>query len=251
MKYINTLYLLFAFFLVGAQTMQHDFKETMTNINVSKSTINEAKHAMSAEIDIFFNSNNTSGKMDSIFFQSEYLEIVEELLNKCNDSDNFGQQLIALYPALVGTVDIRSLSKSLYPYEPFNSDKGDIRILLNNYTKSISNLDYSLAKTIWADSDEVSIINGSGQYFGFKSIFNDFMVKSFSELSDRQLSSVSEIINIYGDMAYIQFYWIFERKNKEGNILQSSGRETMICRKINNEWKINHIHYSGMPKGLI
>ena len=73
------------------------------------------------------------------------------------------------------------------------------------------------------------------------------MMKSFSGLSERKLSSLSEVINIYGDMAYIQFYWVFNVKDGEGKARQNRGRETMICRKANNEWKIYHVHYSGMP----
>ncbi|MDH6357256.1 nuclear transport factor 2 family protein [Parabacteroides sp. PF5-9] len=216
--------------------------------NAVDAVLTELKYAQSTQSELFFGSHGTPAKIDVVHFQIEYLEYVKMLLDKCDNADTFSQQLIAAYPQLTGATNVRALAKGLYPEETANTEKEKIRMLLNNYTKSISDVDRSLARTIWADTEDISIINGTGQYFGFNSIFNDFIVNSFGELSERKLSSVSEVINVYGDMAYIQFYWVFDRKDKEGIMRQNKGRETLICRKINDEWKIYHIHYSGMPR---
>lgn len=213
--------------------------------------LDELKYAKSTDSEIFFGSHGVPAKIDAVDFQIEYLECVKALLNECNDSDIFGQRLIAIYPTLEGAAGVKALSKALYPNEPVNEAKENLKTLLGNYMKSVSNLDKQLARTVWADASDVSIINGMGQFFGFNSIFDDFILKAFSGLSERKLSSLSEVVNIHGDMAYIQFYWAFDIKDREGKADQRRGRETLICRKVNNEWKIYHIHYSGMPQGLI
>lgn len=128
------------------------------------------------------------------------------------------------------------------------AEKEALRGLLNNYMQSISLGDRALARAVWADAEEVSLINSAGHFFGFESIYNDFMVASFGNLPEKKLSSVSEIINVYGDMGYIQFYWVFDIKTPDGKAEQRRGRETLICRKIGEDWKIYHIHYSGMPQ---
>ncbi|MDO1513722.1 hypothetical protein Q2T41_13745 [Maribacter confluentis] len=34
----------------------------------------------------------------------------------------------------------------------------------------------------------------------------------------------------------------------DGTAMQTRGRETQILKKINDEWRIVRVHYSGMPK---
>ncbi len=213
--------------------------------------LEELKYAKSTGSEIFFGSHGIPAKMDAVDFQIEYLECVKTLLNECKDPDIFGQRLMAAYPHIEGASGIKALSKALYPEEPVNEDKENIKILLGKYMKSVSDIDKALAKTVWADTDEISVINGMGQFFGMNSIFDDFIIKAFSGLPERKISSLSEIIHVYGDMAYVQFYWAFDITEKDGKAGQRRGRETMICRKVNNEWKIYHIHYSGMPMGLV
>lgn len=218
------------------------------NRNAVDAVLKELKYAKSTGSEIFFGSHGIPAKIDTVDFQIEYLEKINELLKKCSDSDIFGQHLIATYPNTDGASNVKTLAKALYPDEPTDVEKERIKTLLNNYMKSVSDLDRQLARTVWADASEISIINAAGQFFGFNSIFDDFIIKSFSGLSERKLSSLSEVINIYGDMAYIQFYWAFDIKDKDGKTDQRRGRETLICRKINDEWKVYHIHYSGMPR---
>lgn len=245
--------------LIGGKTYYSHFAPVKAHFNTMQISDRNALDVVLAELiyarstgsELFIGSHGAPTKVEIVDFQIEYLQYLKKLLNRCVDSDNFSQQLIASYPNLQGVENVRSLSKALYPNEDINSDKEDIRGLLDKYTRSISTIDRSLARSVWADSGEISIINGLGQFFGFENIFNDFVVKAFGELTERKLSSVSELIQVYGDIAYIQFYWIFDIKEKDEKTEQRRGRETLICRKVNNEWKIYHIHYSGMPKGLI
>lgn len=61
-----------------------------------------------------------------------------------------------------------------------------------------------------------------------------------SSFTKRNLKSYDETIRLYGNMAVLEFYWIFDATFSGGNSeqIQTKGRE----------WRIVHIHYSGMPE---
>lgn len=64
----------------------------------------------------------------------------------------------------------------------------------------------------------------------------------------RELHGSKEKTTIYGDVAWLTFEWVFDATMKADNSpIQTKGRETQLWRKINNQWKLVHIHYSGMP----
>ena len=65
----------------------------------------------------------------------------------------------------------------------------------------------------------------------------------------RDLKSSNEIINVYNDVAWVEFYWVFDASFTDGKPMQTKGRETQILKKIDNQWRIVHVHYSGMPVG--
>ncbi|MBN1185715.1 MAG: nuclear transport factor 2 family protein [Bacteroidales bacterium] len=59
---------------------------------------------------------------------------------------------------------------------------------------------------------------------------------------------MKERYSIYDDIAIVEFYWVFDAVLKANNAqMQTKGCETQIWRKSHNEWKLVHIHYSGMP----
>lgn len=71
-----------------------------------------------------------------------------------------------------------------------------------------------------------------------------------SRFSKRDLKSYDETITLYGDMAIVEFYWIFDATfvGDDPKQLQTRGRETQVLKKIDKQWRIVHVHYSGMPK---
>jgi hypothetical protein len=50
-------------------------------------------------------------------------------------------------------------------------------------------------------------------------------------------------------MAIVEFYWIFDAVYSGENPapMQTRGRETQVMKKFGNEWRMVHVHYSGMP----
>jgi hypothetical protein len=52
----------------------------------------------------------------------------------------------------------------------------------------------------------------------------------------------------YGNVSWLTFFWTFDGTLKiNNNTVQTKGRETQIWRKVNYEWRLVHVHYSGLP----
>lgn len=128
------------------------------------------------------------------------------------------------------------LSDSLF----FNS-------LVGQYVQSIDQADTVLALKIWAPTAEISFIHPGGTEYGWNEVKNIY--KMFKDnFSTRKLSFYDIKFAYYGDVSWLTFYWIFDGTLKMNNTaVQTKGRETQIWKKINYEWRLVHVHYSGMP----
>jgi ketosteroid isomerase-like protein len=141
-----------------------------------------------------------------------------------------------------------SLLISFLPFFVMNAQQSEEAVLhqmINKYVTSINECDTLLGRSIWAHSEEVSFIAPSGRMERWEEIKNNFMLGAMGNFSQRNLKSLTEIINIYGDVAWIEFFWEFDAVRKDGSPHNAKGRETQILRKIDGEWKFVHIHYSG------
>lgn len=118
---------------------------------------------------------------------------------------------------------------------------------MREYFESVSKLDKELARKVWSNREDITLINAMGHFFGFESIYNDFIVKAFSRLKERRLHSASDVVKIYGNIATIELYWLFDITGPDGKQGRNSGRETLLLEKTNDGWKLIHVHYSGMP----
>ena len=119
--------------------------------------------------------------------------------------------------------------------------------LVSLYTQSIDQADTILASKIWSPTAEISFINPRGTEYGWNGIKNIY--KMFHDnFSARKLSFYDLKFSYYGVVSWVTFSWIFDATLKlNGTPVQTKGRETQIWRKINYEWRLVHVHYSGMP----
>ncbi|TWT84925.1 SMP-30/Gluconolaconase/LRE-like region [Planctomycetes bacterium CA13] len=118
------------------------------------------------------------------------------------------------------------------------------------YLRSVDDADTQLASEVWLSSPEVSFIQPRGHQHGWKQVKRSFyeqtMGGNFSERTLRIIGDVS--VHVYGDTAWAEFYWDFKAKFEEdGKTLNTKGRETQIFRKVAGDWRLVHVHYSGMP----
>jgi len=115
------------------------------------------------------------------------------------------------------------------------------------YAQSIDQADTILASKLWALTAEISFINPRGTEYGWNGVKNIY--KMFKDnFSTRKLSFFDVKFAYYGDVSWLTFYWIFDATLRmNSSSVQTRGRETQIWRKLNSEWRLVHVHYSGMP----
>lgn len=127
-------------------------------------------------------------------------------------------------------------------------DTIQIKEMLDQYAKSIDDADTILGARLWAKTKEVSFIHPRGHEHGWEDIKNNIYKFFGSYFSKRKLNIQNIKISRYGNVAWTEFYWIFDATFKNATTpIQTKGRESQIWRKINNEWFLVHVHYSSMP----
>jgi hypothetical protein len=195
-----------------------------------------------------FGSHGKEAGKEELDFQIEYLTKLKELFESSLTSDKFAVKLIAAYPNLNGVENIKTVAAKLYPNEAKDAEKEALRVAMQNYFDSVSNLNMGLARKVWAENENISIITPRSHFFGFESIKNDFFLKAFSNFKFRKLNSLAESITVDGNSARIELYWIFDTVNDASVKALNRGRESLVFEKISGEWKLMHVHYSHVPK---
>jgi hypothetical protein len=115
------------------------------------------------------------------------------------------------------------------------------------YAQSVDQADTILASKIWAPTAEISFINPSGTEYGWNGVKNIYKVFK-DNFTSRKLSFFDIKYAYYDDVSWLTFYWIFDGTLKtDKSTVQTRGRETQIWKKVNSEWRLVHVHYSGMP----
>jgi ketosteroid isomerase-like protein len=144
--------------------------------------------------------------------------------------------------AVASSESTRSLKKA-------SSATDEIRQIVAKYARSIDEADTELASQIWLDSTDVSFIHPLGHERGFEQIKEDVYKHLMSDtFSERKLSPRDIAVHVYGDSAWVEFYWDFTAKfRKDGSPVTTHGRETQVYWKTQDGWRLVHVHYSGMP----
>jgi hypothetical protein len=119
--------------------------------------------------------------------------------------------------------------------------------LVAKYARSIDQGDTVLASEIWAKTGEVSFIHPRGNEYGWEGVKK--IIKMFHDnFTFRKLSCFNLKTATYKDVAWLEFFWVFDATMKPDNtVVQTKGRETQIWKKTNHQWQLVHVHYSGMP----
>lgn len=131
------------------------------------------------------------------------------------------------------------------------SDKRAISGLVGKYAETVGSLDMTLAGQVWLQSPDVSFIHPRGHERGWEEIKRNLYENIMGGLfSERKLNVRDVSVHVYGDTAVAEFDWHFEAKlRKGGSKLETNGRETQVYhRTAPNEWRLVHVHYSGMPE---
>jgi ketosteroid isomerase-like protein len=122
-----------------------------------------------------------------------------------------------------------------------------LKELVGKYKESINAADAALGASLFSKSSEVSFIHPRGHERGWDAIQKGIYGMFADNFTKRELKSSDERINVYGDTAWVEFYWVFDATLKDNSPLQTKGRETQIWKREAGQWRIVHVHYSGMP----
>lgn len=147
-----------------------------------------------------------------------------------------------------------SSSGSVTNSSSMENEKKHVLAMVHMYTRSVSEGDIhpELIENLWEHSPDVSDINIRGHQKGYEDIKNNFYAPIFAVLKDRNLRMVTDQhqpdIYIFDNTAIVEFYWKLDAVTKKDNkAISAEGRETHVLRKKDGEWKLVHLHYSGMP----
>jgi ketosteroid isomerase-like protein len=67
-------------------------------------------------------------------------------------------------------------------------------------------------------------------------------------LRNGELHGADKKVTVYGYVAWLTFTWVFDAAFKGNNqSIQTKGQETQLWRRRDGQWKLVHVHYSGMP----
>ena len=125
-----------------------------------------------------------------------------------------------------------------------------IEMLLENYATSINNGDLDLADKLFLQNENTSFIHPRGHEVGVDNVKEAFYVKTMiNRFSKRDLRIHNIKINLLTDnTAVVEFYWDFYATFREDNTdIITNGRESQTLIKVDDKWKIAHVHYSNMP----
>ena len=128
--------------------------------------------------------------------------------------------------------------------------KSEVLEIVKKYAESINQAENtSLMEEIWLDSEEMSFVHPRGHEYGKDAIQKSFYQETMAEnFVRRHLEPYNIKVEFFNDVAVVTFYWKFEAYFKDETKHNTEGRETqVIVKNDDNEWKIAHVHYSGMP----
>lgn len=144
-----------------------------------------------------------------------------------------------------------SISQIIQPEKPL-SDKSKpdslfFVTLVGQYAESVNQADTLLASKIWARTADVTFLYPEGSEYFWKGVKSIYLMLKDNYIT-RKLSFNDLRFAYYGEVSWIQFCRVFDATLKNSSRpVQTKGRETQIWRKLNGEWRLVHVHYSGMP----
>ena len=122
-----------------------------------------------------------------------------------------------------------------------------IKQLVKDYQDAIHTQDRQAFRQLWTCEDHNTLISIANKFEGFKSIYEDFLIGSIQK-AYKKIDLITDDINIHfinEELAIVIFQYHTEcikRDTLEEYGIE--GLETQVVQKVNNEWKLVHIHYS-------
>lgn len=128
------------------------------------------------------------------------------------------------------------------------NDTLKIKQLLENYKEAIHTQDEAFFKNLWSGKNTDTMISITKQYVGIENIYNDFLIggiqKAYQEIT--LIGDNDPVIHFLDETTAIIIF-AYHTECIKRNTFETygiQGLETQVVKKINNEWKLTHVHYS-------
>lgn len=122
-----------------------------------------------------------------------------------------------------------------------------IERLVANYQKAIHTQNKDDFVSLWTKENNNVLISISHQFEGIESIYQDFLIDGIQNAYFK-IDLIAEKIDIRfinDELAIVVFKYHTECIKRETNEEYGiAGLETQVIRKVNDEWKLVHVHYS-------
>lgn len=128
-----------------------------------------------------------------------------------------------------------------------NTEKEKILNLVKAYQNAIHTQNREDFISLWGPDENNTLISLTHPYIGTDTICDEFLIGGLQKVYT-QITLVAEDIQIHfvsDDFAIVIFQYHTECIRRETEEEYGiAGIETQVVRKINNTWKLVHIHYS-------
>lgn len=127
------------------------------------------------------------------------------------------------------------------------SDFQMITELVSKYQQAIHTQNENDFRALWTDENTNTLISIANKYEGINSIYQDFLINGIqASYSDINLIADDIHINFLDNSTAIVIFNYHTEciKRDTHEPYGIMGIETQVVKKIGNEWKLVHIHYS-------
>lgn len=127
------------------------------------------------------------------------------------------------------------------------NNKEKILNLVKAYQKVIHSQNKEDFISLWTCQDNNTLISLTNQFNGIESIYQDFLIGGIQK-AYLKIDLIAENIDIHfmnENIAVVVFQYHTECiKRDTGEDYGIAGLETQVLQKIDDQWKLVHIHYS-------
>lgn len=128
-----------------------------------------------------------------------------------------------------------------------DEDVQEVRMVIERLAGLMQAGDFEAIGEVYAPGRSVHIIEGVGVNHGWEEYRDDHLRPEFEAFSNFEYSYSAIEPQIRGNIAFAAFRYDLSA-DMESDHIDVGGRGTIILEKMNDQWKIVHIHTSGRPK---
>ena len=125
-----------------------------------------------------------------------------------------------------------------------NADTSEVRMVIERLSGLMQAGDFEAIGEIYAPERSVHIIEGAGVNHGWEEYRDDHLRPELEAFSNFEYRYFAIEPQVRGNIAFAAFRYELSA-DIESDHLDVEGRGTIILEKMNDQWKIVHIHTSG------